>query len=149
MVFWYVFILIFIPLFFYLGDDMDDWDDPIMTSAVSLILSVLVSFVIFLIAFLIFTPTERNYLETNETTYFTSSVLYQDGQTIVFSYTDETGLSHQVTAGRDYLSIYQSDENKIVYTVTSYGPEINKWFADWICDEEHWDIYVEDPLFIN
>lgn len=149
MLFWYIFILILIPLFFYLGDDIDDWDDPIMTTVVSLVVSILASFTIFILAFFIFAPAEHDYVETNETTYFTSSVLYQDGQTIVFSYTDETGLSHQVTAHRDYLSIYQSDENKIVYTVMSYKPEINKWFGDWICDEKHWDIYVEDPLFIN
>lgn len=145
MIFWYIFFLIAIPFYFCVDDD---FDDAFMSIFATVMVSIIGAFILMLLSFLIVSQgVSRDYVESCETTYITDSVLYyDDDSTITFTYTDENGFKHKIEGHEDYFSIYKSDEEeKVVYTVMSVSPKVNKWYPDWLCDADHWDIYLKDP----
>lgn len=144
MIFWYIFFLIAIPFYFYV---YSDFDDALVAALPTVMVSILGAFILMLFSFLIVSKgINYNYIEPCETTYITDGILYYgDNDTITFTYTDENGLKHKIEGDEDYFSIYKSDEEKIVYSVMSVSPKINKWYPDWLCDMDHWDIYLKDP----
>lgn len=143
MIFWYIFFLIAIPFYFYV---YDDFDDAFMSVFATVMVSIIGAFILMLLSFLIVSQgVSRDYIESCETTYIADNVLYYSGDTITFTYTDEDGLNHKIEGYEDYFSIYKSDEEKVVYTVMSVSPKVNKWYPDWMCDMDHWDIYIKNP----
>ena len=143
MIFWYIFFLIAIPFYFYV---YTDFDDVLMAVLPTILVSILGAFILMLLSFLIVSQgVDRNYIESCETTCITDSVLYYDGDTITFTYTDENDLKHKIEGHEDFFSIYKNDEEKVVYTVMSVSPKVNKWYPQWLCDIDHWDIYIKNP----
>ena len=144
MIFWYIFFLIAIPFYFYTYSDLDD---ALVATLATTLVSILGAFILMLLSFLVVSQgMSLNYMESCETTYITDSVLYyNDDSTITFTYTDENGFKHKIEGHENYFSIYKSDEEKVVYTVMSVSPKVNKWYPDWMCDMDYWDIYIKNP----